>query len=197
MLATDDTRRRRRRIHATPKYARPVIVLLTVLGIIALRLVDVSIGALRITYLVRGKRLIAGTLGFFESLAWVVAAGLVLSDLDEWYKVIAYAGGFGLGTALGGTLDRYIASGQVMLRVMAPIDSPPVAALLREAGFGVTVVNAEGRDGEVRLTLVALRRRQLPEVLELVGSENPAAFVTVDDIEADRVGVMRANRLRK
>ena len=106
-------------------------VFLISVGIIALRLIDVSIGALRIQYLVRGRRVLAGVLGFFESLTWVLAAGLVLSDLDEWYKVIAYAAGFGLGTALGGALDAWIASGQVFLRVMAPVASPQVAADLR------------------------------------------------------------------
>lgn len=174
-----------------------MIVALTTAGIVGLRLIDVSIGALRITYLVRGKRLLAGILGFFESLTWVIAAGIVLTNLDEWYKVVAFAGGFGLGTALGGTLDRWIASGQVMVRVMAPVGSPQVAAQLRESGFAVTVLNAEGRDGEVRLTLIALRRKQLPAVLRLVRSINDEAYVTVDDIEAERVGVMRAARIRK
>ena len=171
-------------------------VLITV-GIVGLRLIDVSIGALRITYLVRGKRLLAGVLGFFESLVWVVAAGLVLTNLDEWYKVIAFAGGFGLGTALGGTLDRWIASGQVLVRVMAPIDSPQAAETLRQQGFSVTVLNAEGRDGAVRLTLIAIRRKRLPEVLKLIRGVNDRAYVTVDDVEAERVGMMRAGRVRK
>jgi uncharacterized protein YebE (UPF0316 family) len=174
-----------------------MIVVLTIVGIIALRLVDVSIGALRITYLIRGRRLLAGTLGFFESLSWVIAAALVLSNMDEWYKVVAYAAGFGLGTALGGSLDKWIASGQVLVRIMAPVDSSPVAPHLREHGFGVTVINAEGLEGEVRLSLVALRRRRLPEVIELVKKVNPGAFVTVDDVRADRIGAMEAGRLRK
>ncbi|MDH3730414.1 MAG: DUF5698 domain-containing protein [Acidimicrobiia bacterium] len=174
-----------------------MIVALTVLGIIALRLVDVSIGALRITYLIRGRRLLAGTLGFFESLSWVIAAGLVLTNIDEWYKVAAYAAGFGLGTALGGTLDKWIASGQVLVRIMGPVGSPEVAPHLRERGFGVTVINAEGKEGEVRLSLVATRRRKLPEVIDLVKTINPRAFVTVDDVEANRIGAMEAGRLRK
>jgi uncharacterized protein YebE (UPF0316 family) len=174
-----------------------MIVLLTVIGIICLRLIDVSAGTLRITNLVRGKRLVAGVLGFFESLSWVVAAGLVLSDLDEWYKVAAYAAGFGLGTALGGSIDRWIGDGQVMVRVMAPLESPEVADTMRNAGFGVTVVNGEGRDGEVRLTISAIARKRLPEALQLVHAANPAAFVTVDEVEAARVTAMKAARVRK
>lgn len=172
-------------------------VLLTVLGIIALRLVDVSIGTLRIQYVVRGRRLVAGALGFVESITWVIAVGLVLTDLDEWYKVVAYAAGFGLGTAAGGYLDGVIASGQVFLRVMSPITSPEVAPQLRRAGFAATVLNGEGLEGDVRLTLAAMPRRQLNNALDIIRSVNPEAFVTTDEINASSAGAMKAGRLRK
>ena len=172
-------------------------VLLVSVGIVGLRLIDVSLGALRITSLVRGRRGIASVLGFLESLSWVVAAGLVLGNLDEWYKVLAYAGGFGLGTALGGSIDHWIASGQVFVRVMAPVDSPEVAPTLRAHGFGVTVLNGEGRDGDVRLTVSAMPRRELPKALQTIHRENPKAFVTVDEVEASRVTAMKAARIRK
>lgn len=172
-------------------------ILLTMIGIIGLRLIDVSIGALRIQYLVRGRRGLAGFLGFFESLTWVIAAALVLSNLDEWYKVVAYAGGFGLGTALGGYLDAWIASGQVFLRIMAPSDSPQAVETLRDEGYAATVVNAEGRDGDVRLTILAIPRRRQAEVMDLIKSSNPEAFVTVDDVSANSAQLMKSNRIRK
>lgn len=174
-----------------------MLFLLNALGIVALRLIDVSLGALRIQYLVREQRLLAGTLGFFESLTWVAAAGIVLSGLDEWYKVVAYAAGYGLGTALGGTIDAWIASGQVFLRIMAPSDSPPVADHLRQLGFGVTVLNGEGFEGDVRLTLLAIPRRRQPEVVRTIQKLNPDAFVTVDAVSASTAATMKANRIRK
>ena len=167
------------------------------IGIIALRLIDVSIGALRIQYLVRGQRLIAGGLGFFESITWVVAAGMVLTNLDEWWKAVAYAAGFGLGTVLGGLLDSWIASGQVFLRVLAPFGSPTVADELRELGFGATVLNGEGLQGDVRLTILAIPRRRMDEAISVIKDLNPDAFVTVDSISAASAATMKATRLRK
>lgn len=167
------------------------------LGIIALRLIDVSIGALRIQYLVRGQRLVAGTLGFFESITWVVAAGMVLTNLDQWWKAVAYAAGFGLGTMLGGYLDSWIASGQVFLRVLAPYDSPTVADELRRLGFGATVINGEGLQGDVRLTILAIPRKRMDEAVSVIKDLNPNAFVTVDSIAAANAHTMKATRLRK
>jgi uncharacterized protein YebE (UPF0316 family) len=172
-------------------------VLGVVLGIIALRLIDVSIGALRIQYLVRGRRAIAGTLGFFESITWVVAAGLVLSNLDQWYKVVAYSSGYGLGTVLGSFLDSWIASGQLFLRVLAPYGSPTVADELRERGFGATVLNGEGQQGEVRLTILAIPRRRKNEAIQVINDLNPNAFVTVDEVSAANAYTMKASRMRK
>jgi uncharacterized protein YebE (UPF0316 family) len=168
-----------------------------VLGIIALRLIDVSIGSLRIQYLVRGQRAISGVLGFFESLTWLIAAGLVLSDLDRWWKAVAYAAGFGLGTVLGGVLDEWIASGQLFLRVLAPYDSPSVAGELRQRGFGATVLNGEGLQGDVRLTILAIPRRRKHEAIRIITELNPNAFVTVDEVFAATVQTMKANRIRK
>ena len=80
---------------------------------------------------------------------------------------------------------------------MAPVDSPPVADGLRAAGFGATVLNAEGHSGDVRLTLTAIPRRRLGEALQIVAATNPSAFATVDDVAASTVNVIKAARVRK
>jgi uncharacterized protein YebE (UPF0316 family) len=70
-----------------------------------------------------------------------------------------------------------------MMRVVTPASSPQVEGALREAGFGVTVINADGRDGEVRLAFTIIPRRRTREALRLVHDLDPAAFITLQDIE--------------
>jgi uncharacterized protein YebE (UPF0316 family) len=172
-------------------------MLLGVLLIFFLRLVDVSIGAVRIVLLVRGERWIAGVLGFFESLTWVIAAVLVFSNLDSPVRMVAYAAGFGAGTVLGSTFERMLKLGRTVLRVITPIDTPEVAPALRQAGFGVTVVNAEGRNGDVRLAFTVIPRRRADEVLSIVAGVNAEAFVTLEDVSMPEVRAYRASRIRK
>jgi uncharacterized protein YebE (UPF0316 family) len=162
-----------------------------------MRVTDVSLGAMRIVMLVRGRKWIAGALGFFESLVWVLAAGLVLTNMDSPMRVIAFAGGFAAGTVFGGTVEGWIAMGQSVLRVITPIDTPPVAPALREAGFGVTVVNAEGMEGEVRLAFTVVPRRRDSEVLSIVKRVNPDAFVTLEDVSTPELRLMRSSKVRK
>ncbi len=110
---------------------------------------------------------------------------------------MAYSSGYGLGTVLGSFLDSWIASGQVFLRVLAPDGSPTVADELRERGFGATVLNGEGKQGEVRLTILAIPRRRKDEAIQVIKDLNPNAFVTVDEVSAANAYTMKASRIRK
>ena len=157
-------------------------LLLGSLLIFVLRIGDVSIGSVRIVTLMRGRIWLAAVLGFFESLLWVSAAAIVFTNLDHPIRIVAFAAGFATGTLLGGFVERWLAMGTALLRVIAPVESPPVAAALRSAGFPVTVLNAEGRDGEVRLNFMVLARRRVKEALAIVHEVNPGAFITVEDI---------------
>ena len=132
------------------------------LAIFSLRLVDVSIGTLRIVMLVRGRRWTAGGLGFFESLTWVLAAGLVLTNLDSPYKIVAFAAGYATGTVLGSTIERHLALGHTILRIVTAADQPSPAHRLRERGFGVTEVNGSGMNGEVRIAFSVVSRQGHP-----------------------------------
>lgn len=154
--------------------------LLGALVIVVLRVADVALGTLRIAMLVRGRRRLAGALSFFEALVWLLAAAQVLTNLDSPVQFVAYALGYALGTILGVSLERWIAIGDTLLRVMAPVGSARSADLLREAGFVVTELNAKGRDGEVRIILTVIPRRRMKQALRIVSEANPEAFVTFE-----------------
>lgn len=171
--------------------------LLAGLLIFGLRIVDVSLGTLRIGFLVRGQRRLAGTFGFFESLTWLIAAAQVLSNLDSPVKFIAYAGGYAAGTMMGVSIERWLAVGETLMRVVSTYGSPPFVERLRDAGFYVTELRAKGRDGDVSVTFTVLPRRRVPEAVRLVQSLNPNAFVTFESTEAMRAQPNPAARVRK
>lgn len=99
-------------------------LLLSAASIFLLRIADVSIGTLRIGFLVRGRSGVAGALSFVESLVWLAAAAQVLANLDSPTKFLAYAGGYAAGTMLGVHIERWIAVGDVVMRIIAPVASP-------------------------------------------------------------------------
>lgn len=154
----------------------------TCLLIFSLKFINISTGTLRIMMLVRGNRLMAGGLAFVESLVWVYAAGQVLTDLTNPYKILAFTSGFAIGTMFGSTLERWLALGKTLLRIVAPVDSPQVTDALRSKGYYATTINAEGRDGTVRVAFSVIPRKHMRDVERLVAQVNPQAFVTFEEV---------------
>ena len=129
--------------------------------IFILRLIDQSLGTLRTLYVNKGKPLFGALLGFVESGIWIIAISQVIRDLNDPFLAIGYALGFAAGTIVGSYIESSIAIGDVVVRIFSPkdADSQKVATELRNNGFGVTLINGEGMEGEVRVW--EIRSREL------------------------------------
>jgi uncharacterized protein YebE (UPF0316 family) len=160
----------------------PTSLALSALLIFTMRIVDVSIGTVRLIVLVRGQRVLAGILGFFESLIWLTATAQVVTNLDNPLKVLAFCVGFAAGTMTGSTIENWLAMGKKLVRIVTPAYTPTVAQALRKGGFYVTAINAEGRDGGVRIDFSIAPRKAIPRMLRIVQEVNPKAFVTVEEV---------------
>lgn len=173
------------------------MLLLSAALIFTLRVVDVSLGALRISMLFRGRRGLAGLFGFCESLVWLIAATLVLGKLDSPIQFIAYASGYACGTMLGSTIERWLAIGNAMVRIVMPAGSQDLARLIRDAGHYATVVNAQGRDGEVQVSLSVVPRRLAPRLMAVIGQAYPEAFITYEETTPFRLATAPSVSVRK
>ena len=166
-------------------------LLLSGLTIFALRILDVSLGTLRIGFLVRGQRLFAGAFGFVESLVWLVAVSQVITNLDSVYKMIGYAAGYAVGTMLGVSIEKWLAMGDAMVRIVTSASAPSPSGPLRAAGFSVTEVNARGRDGDVSLAFAVVPRKRLVKMMKMLEETNPHAFITIEQTSLPRQAARR------
>lgn len=153
---------------------------LSALLIFALRVCDVSIGTLRTLFTVRGRKYVSATLALAESAIFIFALSRVMKDVNNPIKMIAYALGFATGNFCGITIERWIGSGTILARVVAK--NAVLLVGLREQGFGVTVMQGEGREGDVALLFVVAPRRREKELLTLIEQLDPSAFVTLDAV---------------
>lgn len=159
-------------------------LLLDLLFIFFLRLLDVGMATVRIVLLGKGRKLAATGLGFVEAMVWVLAIARVLDGLDDPLRMVAFAGGFAAGTYLGALVEEWMALGQVLVRVISPVDTPSVAEVLRSHDYGATVVNGDGMAGEVRITFSVVPRKDTKYVSRLIHETNPAAYLTIESTNA-------------
>ena len=149
--------------------------------IFVLRIVDVSCETMRVIMAVRGRRGIAAFLGFFQALIWIVAVGTAIRHLDSWAHLVAYAGGFAVGTFVGVTIERAVAYGLATVRIISSHGGVEIAEALRERGYGVTEFAGFGREGQVEMVHSVVHRRHLREIMAIVEKWDPGAFVTVEE----------------
>ncbi|MEA3392267.1 MAG: DUF2179 domain-containing protein [Candidatus Marinimicrobia bacterium] len=146
------------------------------------RICDVTIGTFRIILVSRGERLYASLAGFIEVLIWIVVVSQVMTNLGGWINYIAYAAGFAMGNYIGITLERRLAMGMVIMRVVTSKPADELIEHLKQEYHGVTSIAARGVSGEVRLVLAVIKRKDVPSLLRIVKNYNPKAYVSVEDV---------------
>ncbi|MBC8254535.1 MAG: DUF2179 domain-containing protein [Ardenticatenia bacterium] len=159
--------------------------------IFAARALDVSIGSVRVIFLARGRR-VAAILGFFEVLIWLVVITQIMQNLSNPVTYIAYAAGFATGTYVGILLEGKLALGHLLVQVITEEDAPELLSCLRDAGHGVTSVEAQGAHGRVQLLHTVIRRKNLQPVVNAVTRLSPSAFISVDEVQSATRGIFPA-----
>ncbi len=153
------------------------------------RVVDVTLGTLRIISVSRGRKLLSALLGFFEVFIWLLAIGEIFKNLDGWPHLLAYSAGFATGNYVGIWLESKLAMGMNLLRVITRHGATELVETLHREDLGCTVVQAEGAFGPVQLLFMALRRKDVPKALGLIKKFNPSAFFTLEDVRGVSHGI--------
>lgn len=166
-------------------------MLLDLLLIFSLQALYVTVTTVRWIILVRGRRLLAAVISFFEIILYVVALGMVVTNLNDPVRVVVYAFGYATGALVGSWVEERLAIGYTVLHIITGAQSTQLPQQLREAGLGVTVWEAEGREGSKRRVLMAVaRRRWAPQLMTLIEQLDPQAFVVRTEPTAFRGGFL-------
>lgn len=146
------------------------------------RICDVSLGTIRIVLLARGHRIEASLIGFFESLIWILVTASIIRNLANPVFYVAFAGGFAFGNYVGLLIEGKLALGKAIVRVFTRNEPEVLIKALRDEGFVITTVNAEGRDGPIVIIFAVVNRKDIRGFLNVVDRCSPGAFYTIEDI---------------
>lgn len=160
------------------------------------RILDVSIGTLRLIFVSKGFKFYAPLLGFFEVVIWLLAIGQIMQHLDNFMCYFAYGLGFATGNYLGIILEEKMSLGTVLIRVVPKMDTTNLINQLREQNFGASLVDIEGMTGKLKMIFAIVKRKDIKEVMSIIQEHNPQAFVTIEDVKTAREGYFRLSRKR-
>ncbi len=158
------------------------------------RVVDTSLGTLRIVMISRGNRKAVRLVGFLEVLLWVIAIGQIIQNLNNWAGYLAWALGYSVGSIIGFRIEERLALGKHQLRIITgqPIDT--FLHELKKLNQGFTVFDAHGANGPVKAIFLILNRQNNEEINMLVNKHIPTSFCSVSDVMATDSGVFNTRK---
>lgn len=162
----------------------------TCLLIILARIGDVTLGTIRTVMVVRARAGWAFILGFLEVLIWISVVSRIITNMDHWVYVVAYALGFALGNFIGIRIEQRLAFGTQVLRVFSR-KAHELATALRAAGLGegippltVTEMEARGHLGPLGVLFLQVPRKYASKIAQHVVRLDPEAYYVVDDVRS-------------
>ncbi len=158
------------------------------------RVLDVSIGTLRIIFVSKGRKYVAPILGFFEVFIWLLAISSIMQNLDNYVNFVAYAGGFAAGNYVGMQLEEKIALGVMIVRVITQKPADKLITTLNTMGFGITSVDARGSKSDVNIIYTIIHRNEMKKVVGIIKEYNPRAFYSVEDVRYVNEGAFPTRR---
>jgi uncharacterized protein YebE (UPF0316 family) len=152
------------------------------------RVLDVSLGTIRVQLIFRRKKVLAALTGFVEVLIFIVVVSRVIQDIQHWPYVLAYAGGFATGTLMGMVLSEKLSRRMMQTTVMCNDPQEELETAVRKAGFALTRHEGMGRDGAVSVIDVVCSAEQLSDLTAVVCGMAPKAFLYTHELASMRGG---------
>lgn len=155
------------------------------------KILEVTVSTVRMVLINRGERIKGTILAFFDILLWLVITGTVLQGFqDDPMRMLVFAVAFAVGNYMGSWVEDKLAFGLSSIQVVVPEseESKKLASVLRDEGFGVTVIKGSGRSGERDLLLLFLKRKQIAQAKTIIDDNYSEAVIVVNDSRVIRGG---------
>ena len=163
-----------------------VVCLIVVFG----RIFDVALASIRTVFIVKSRPVIAACIGFVEVFFWfiIVKAALdfvVTSATDTLLIALTYATGFALGTFIGCKLSSKLVKTKIDVQVVLSNKNEELIEILKQKGFGQTILNARGSNSGTETYLIQLEttNKELKELKQIIDQNDPNAFISVREVK--------------
>ena len=165
------------------------------LFIFSARICDVSLSTMRMLMVMRGQRIYAAIIGFFEVIVYIIALNKIFSNLDNPLNLFFYAAGFATGTMVGSLIEEKLAVGTLTVQIITMNAPLELTEKLRKDGYGVTVIEGQGREGIRYILQIILQRKRVQQLRRLIDEWDKCAFWTIFDARSTRGGIfVRKNK---
>lgn len=158
------------------------------------KIIEVAVATVRLVLINRGERLRGAIAGFFEISLWLLVTGTVLVGFQsDILRCFIFAVAFAIGNYMGSWLEGKLAFGLCSIQVIVNKDcsADELVNELRENGFGVTMIEGEGKAGRREILMLHLKRKKIPAAISLIKKRLCDAVITVNDVRVISGGFIK------
>ncbi|MDD3186971.1 MAG: DUF5698 domain-containing protein [Bacilli bacterium] len=169
-------------------------VLFLCIKIFCARIMDVSLGTLRMIVTVKGKKLLAACIGFFEVLIWFsIVREALNTDETSVFIAVFYALGFATGTYIGGFLSDVLIKGTLSVQVVLSNQDFYVVDQIRNHGFAVSVMDVKGKeeDKDKFMLFIEIDKKKVDQLTKLIKKLDSRAFIVVNETKMVQNGFFK------
>ena len=158
------------------------------------KMIEVTCSTMRIMLVNKGKKFLGVLFGMMEITLWISIASTVMTDMyNDPMKMVVYCAAFAVGILIGMFVEQKLAIGLTSIQIVSlENDGQKIGKLLRDNGFGVTLLDGRSVDGTRReLVFIQLKRKSVAHAIEFVQQISPEAVISVSDIKTVRGGFIK------
>ncbi len=153
------------------------------------RIVDVSLGTLRIIFVSKGEKYKAPLIGFFEVFIWIVVISQVFARAHSMIAYVSYAGGYATGNFVGIIIEQKIAFGILVCRAYTQKGGENLVALLHSNGYGATMFKGVGSVSQTDIVETVIDRKSLAKIDKILMEFDKELFYVTEDVRTRKSGV--------
>ena len=96
---------------------------------------------------------------------------------------------------IGSKIEEKLSIGRLVAQVIVKETLEELVQTLRDAGFGVTIFEGEGKEGKSYMLNIILERKQVRKLHEIIDGCDCGAFITTMDVRESLGGYFQPKKL--
>lgn len=153
------------------------------------RILDVSLGTIRVVFVVKEKKIFAALIAFIEVLIWFeIVRESLAGNISSPFIAISFAGGYACGTYLGSIISSKYIKGHLTLNVISDKITDKDIDFLKSQNYGLSVISMENKK---KMLVIEINKNNLKELKDLLFAIDKKAFIIINETKIVQNGFIK------
>lgn len=143
------------------------------------RMIDVSLNTVRTMMIVKGNKIGASIIAFFEILVWYYAVRASLNNTESTILIaLSYALGYATGTLIGTYINDLFVTGIYSVTIISEIFSKKDLLKLRKNGYNANIISIDDKSSMINLNI---NKKVYKKFLKIIKEIDKNCLITLSD----------------